>query len=448
MYMHYKFGDSRARGDCAAKDRRTRRQAAGARQEPECAISAVMDRDACLARDAADPLAGFRTRFLLPPGLIYLDGNSLGALPRGVAERIAETVATEWGQGLIRSWNAAHWIDLPARVAAKLAPLIGARPAEVAVADSTSVNLYKLIVAALRLRPEREVVLTETDNFPTDLYIAEGATRSLGRRLQLVPRERMVDAIDGDTALVMLTHVDFKTGALHDMAGLTGAAHARGALALWDLSHSAGALPVALGAADADFAVGCGYKYLNGGPGAPAFAFVAERHHDGLDQPLSGWMGHARPFDFGPRYAPAAGVARLLCGTPPVLSLVALDQALDLWSEVDMGAIRTKSLALGELMIDLVETRCAGHGLELASPRGAGRGSQVSFRHAEGYAVMQALIARGVIGDFRAPDLLRFGFAPLYVRHVDVWDAVEQLRQVLAGREWNRPQYRQRAAVT
>jgi kynureninase len=411
----------------------------------------MIDREGLAARDRADPLAAWRDAFVLPEGVIYLDGNSLGALPKAVQARVAEVVRGEWGDSLIRGWMAHGWIDLPRRTGDRIARLIGARPGEVMVADSTSINLFKLVVAALRLRPGRPVVLSEAENFPTDLYIAQGAAEALGegRRLELVPRPRLVDSIGSETALVMLTHVDFKSGALHDMAGITRAAQAKGALVLWDLSHSVGALPVDLNGANADLAVGCGYKYLNGGPGAPAFGFVATRHQAAIDQPLTGWLGHAQPFDFSTRFEPAEGIARLLCGTPPVLSLAALDCALELWDRIDMTALRAKSMAMTTLFAELVEARCAGHGLALASPRDAAmRGSQVSFRHAEGYAIVQALIARGVIGDFRAPDLLRFGFAPLYLRFVDVWDAVEHLVQVLKTREWDRPAHRQRAAVT
>jgi kynureninase len=411
----------------------------------------MVDREGLAARDRADPLAAWRDAFALPPDVIYLDGNSLGPLPKAAEARIAAVVREEWGASLIRGWTAHGWIDLPRRAGDRIAKLIGARPGEVMVADSTSINLFKLIVAALRLRPGKPVVLSEAENFPTDLYIAEGATAALGegRRLVLAPRARLIEAIDDETALVMLTHVDFKSGALHDMPAITRAAQAKGALMLWDLSHSVGALPVDLNAANADLAVGCGYKYLNGGPGAPAFGFVAARHQAGIDQPLTGWLGHAQPFEFATRYVPADGIARLTCGTPPILSLAALDCALEMWERVDMTALRAKSMALTTLFAELAEARCAGHGLTLASPRDAStRGSQISFRHAEGYAVMQALIARGVIGDFRAPDLMRFGFAPLYLRFVDVWDAVEHMVQVLGQREWDRPAHRQRAAVT
>lgn len=405
-----------------------------------------------LARlDADDPLAGCRAGFALPDGIVYLDGNSLGALPRATPPRLAQVVAQEWGDGLIRSWNRAGWIELGARVAAKIAPLIGAAAGEVAVADSTSVNLYKLLAAALGLRPARHSILTEDGNFPTDIYIAEGLIGQLGPdyRLRRVPAAQIAAAVDADTAVVMLTHVNYLTGALHDMAALTRAVQARGALMLWDLSHSAGALPVDLAAAEADLAVGCGYKYLNGGPGAPAWLYVAERHHAGFRQPLSGWLGHAEPFAFEGDYRPAPGITRAVCGTPPILSLAALECGVDGFAGVDMAALRAKSMRMGDLFIALVEGHCAGQGLTLASPReGARRGSQVSFRHRQGYAVMQALIARGVIGDFRSPDIMRFGFAPLYLRYVDLWDAAEALREVLVSRAYDRLEHRQRAAVT
>lgn len=407
-------------------------------------------REACIYSDTTDPLAPCRDRFDLPDGILYLDGNSLGVLPKAVPERIGRVIAEEWGRGLIRSWNTADWINLPARVGAKIARLIGARADEVVAADSTSVNLFKLLTAALRLRPGRKVILSETGNFPTDLYVAQGAAGLFdGVELRHVDGDAIVDAIDENVAVVSLTHVDFRSGRLHDMAAVTAAAHEAGALILWDLAHSAGALPVDLNGCGADLAVGCGYKYLNGGPGAPAFLYVAEALQDAVDQPLSGWMGHADPFAFVPDYAPAGGIRRTLCGTPPVLAMAALDTALDVWDGVDLAALRAKSMALGDLFIALVEERCAGHDLTLASPRRAEeRGSQVSFRHPEGYAVMQALIARGVIGDFRSPDLLRFGFTPLYLRYADVWDAVDILADILATAAWDRDDFKHRAAVT
>lgn len=402
------------------------------------------------ANDAADPFMPFRERFVLPDGVIYLDGNSLGALPKTAAERVAATVASEWGDGLIRSWNAAGWIDAPTRVGAKLAPLIGAKPTEVIAADSTSVNLYKLLVAALHARPGRRVILTEPGNFPTDLYLAQGIAATFpGVEVRTVDRDGIVAAIDADTAVIMLTHVHYKTAAKFDMAAMTAAAQAAGALMLWDLSHSAGAVAIDLNGCNADLAVGCGYKYLNGGPGAPAFLFVAERHQPVLRSPLTGWMGHAAPFEFGDDYAPGAGIRRFLCGTPPILGMAALEAALDVFAAADLPALFAKGQALCDLFIALVEERCAGLGLTLATPRDPNaRGSHVSLAHADAWPVMAALIDRGVIGDFRAPDLLRFGFTPLYLGFADVCHAVETLRDVLTTRAWDEERYRVKAAVT
>ena len=414
-------------------------------------MAAMTTRESLAAVDAADPLARHRDAFVLPAGVIYLDGNSLGPLPRATPGRLAEVVEREWGEGLIRSWNAAGWIDGPRRVGAKIATLVGAEADEVMVTDSTSVNLFKLLAAALRLNPGRSVILSEPENFPTDLYVAQGLVELLGgrARLRLEPPERLAAGLTADTAVVLLTHVSYRSGAVHDMAALTAAAHDAGALVLWDLSHSVGALPVDLGKAGADLAVGCGYKYLNGGPGAPAFLYVAERHHAGFHQPITGWLGHAEPFAFESGYRPAPGLARALAGTPPILSLAALDVGVDTVLAADPAALRAKSIALGDLFIELVEARAAGHGLALLSPREAARrGSQVSFRHPHAYPLMQALIARGVIGDFRAPDILRFGLAPLYLRRVDVWDAVETLVEVLEKRAWDRPEFMTRATVT
>jgi kynureninase len=407
-------------------------------------------REDCLARDAADPLGAARRRFVLPEGVIYLDGNSLGPLPAATGPRLAAVIAEEWGEGLIRSWNAAGWIDAPHRVGDKIARLIGARPGTVVAVDSTSVNLFKVLAAACALRPGRSTVLSEPGNFPTDLYIAEGLTRLAGgKRLKLVDWDEVVAAIDADTAVVMLTHVDYRSGRGFDMGAVTRAAHDAGALVVWDLAHSAGAMRLDLAGCDADFAVGCGYKYLNGGPGAPAFLYVAPRWQEAFSQPLSGWLGHAAPFAFEPGYRPAPGVGRYVCGTPPILSLAALEVGVDTALTFDLAAVRAKSQALVDLFVDLVETRCAGHGLRLATPRQAERrGSQVCFAHPDGYPMVQALVARGVIGDFRAPDILRFGFAPLYVRFVDVWDAVEALRDVLASGAWRGEAFATRAAVT
>jgi kynureninase len=410
----------------------------------------ALTREAALAMDAADELAFLRESFVLPAGVVYLDGNSLGALPRATAARLLEVVEREWGERLIRSWNESGWIELSARVAGRIAGLVGAAPAEIAVADSTSVNLFKLLAGALRLRPGRRVVLSEAENFPTDLYVAEGLASLVdGLELRLVPRAGLAAALDERVAVLMLTQVDFRSGEIHDLAAWAGAAHAKGALALFDLSHSAGAMPVDLDATGADLAVGCGYKYLNGGPGAPAYAFVARSHQDAFVTPLAGWMGHAEPFAFDAGYRPAPGVARLACGTPPILSLAALECGVETIERGGVARLRRKSMALTELFVRLVEQQCAGLSLSLASPPEAeGRGSQVSLRHPEGYAIVQALIARGVIGDFRAPDLLRFGFAPAYLRFVDAWDAVAALRAVMAEREWDRPQHRARSKVT
>ena len=411
----------------------------------------VVRRDAAVSDplDEGDPLRAFRARFVVPDGLVYLDGNSLGCLPRATAARVAEVVEREWGDGLIRSWNDAGWIDLPRRVGDKIARLIGARAGEVIVADSTSVNLFKLLIGALALNPGRRVILTEADNFPTDLYVAEGVASLLGIELRRVAADDVLDAIDERVAVVSLTHVSYRTGRMYDLARVTARAREAGALMLWDLAHSAGAMPIALNAAGVDLAVGCGYKYLNGGPGAPAFLFIAERHQAAFRSPLSGWLGHAEPFAFAPSYRAAEGIARGLVGTPPILSLAALEVGVDLALEADLTEVRRKSVALAELFMTLVEKECAGFDLRPASPRDAAeRGSQVCFAHPEGYAIMQALIARGVIGDFRAPDIIRFGFAPLYVRYADVRAAVEHLREILATRAWDRAEYRRRATVT
>ncbi len=422
--------------------------------------------DHCRALDAQDPLRELRRQFTLPDGVIYLDGNSLGVLPRTAAHRVAQAVTQEWGQGLIRSWNSAGWFDLPKRLGDKIATLIGAGPGEVVATDSTSINLYKVLCAALNMAaedaPERRVLVSERSNFPTDLYIAEGLCKSRGLTLKLVEPDGIAAALTPDVAVLMLTHVNYRTGAMHDMPAVTAAAHAAGAVMVWDLAHSAGAVPVDLTGAQADFAVGCGYKYLNGGPGAPAFVWVNPRHADRGWQPLSGWFGHAAPFAFTPDYQPAPGITRYLCGTQPILSLTALDCGLDTMLAAQphggMAALRTKSLALTDLFITLVEERCANHGLGLATPRAhAQRGSQVCLTRATGaYAIVQALIARGVIGDFRAGDgaegnqldILRFGFTPLYIGFEDVWHAVEHLRQVLEAAEWQQAQFNQKNAVT
>jgi len=409
-----------------------------------------MDRAACLAFDAADSLNSFRDHFVLPEGVIYLDGNSLGALPKATAARIADVVTREWGQDLITSWNKNDWIGLGRRIGDKIARLIGAAPGEVMVADSTSINVFKLLSSALDLNPARSVILSDEGNFPTDLYMAQGLAdlRRDGRSLRVVPEADLAAAIGSDVAVVMATEVNYRTGRRHDLADLTRRAHEAGALVLWDLAHSAGAFPVDLNGISADFAVGCGYKYLNGGPGAPAFLFVAQRHQEKVRPPLSGWLGHDAPFAFDLTYRPAEGVQRNVCGTPPVLSLSALEVGVDLALSVDLRVVREKSLALCDLFTGLVEARCPGQ-FRLVSPRsGEGRGSQVCFAHDHGYAIVQALVAAGVIPDFRAPDILRFGFAPLYVGFADVWDAVERLAAIMAEERWRDSAFAQRAAVT
>ncbi len=420
----------------------------------------------CQQRDTADPLRGLRDLFSLPSGVIYLDGNSLGAMPKSAAARAAEVVTTEWGRDLIKSWNAAGWFHLPQRLGNLIAPLIGAGPDQVVATDTTSINLYKVLSAALSIAkqdaPQRRVILSERSNFPTDLYIAEGLCKAQGFTLKLVEPDEISAALNSELAVLMLTHVNYRTGAMHDMVAVTAAAHAAGALVVWDLAHSAGAVPVDLLGAGADFAVGCGYKYLNGGPGAPAFLWVNPQHAERFWQPLSGWWGHAAPFAFTPDYQPAAGITRYLCGTQPMVSLALLECGLDGFKAAEalggMAALRAKSLALTDLFIALVEQRCQGYGLGLATPRAhSQRGSQVCLtrEHGQGaFAIVQALIARGVIGDFRAgdgaayKDILRFGLTPLYLGFEDVWNAVEQLRQVLESGEWQQPQFNQQHAVT
>lgn len=399
--------------------------------------------------DENDPLAAKKTAFSLPEGVIYLDGNSLGVLPAHVPDRMQQVIKKEWGESLIRGWNEYDWIDLPQRVGDKIARLIGAAPGTVVAADSTSINVFKVLAAALALRPERKVILSDNGNFPTDLYVASGLKDLLdqGHELRIVAPDEVEAAIGDDLAVLMLTEVDYKTGRKHDMKALTAKAHAVGALAIWDLAHSAGALPVDLAGAKADFAVGCGYKYLNGGPGAPAFLYVAPEHQDNVRPPLTGWMGHEAPFAFDLDYRPDTGIGRMRVGTPPVLSLSALDAALDVFDGVDMTVLRRKSVSLCELFLSEVEARCPE--LVLASPRDPeGRGSQISFRFDNGYALMQALIAHGVIGDFRAPDTVRFGFTPLYLSHADVVRAVDILETILTGRLWDRDEFKTKQKVT
>lgn len=432
----------------------------------------MIDLAHCQRLDAADPLAPLRAHFELPPGTLYLDGNSLGALPRAVPERVAEVVRAEWGRDLIQSWNKAGWFALPRRVGDRIARLVGAGPGEVVAADTTSVNLFKALSAALSIQkllaqsgkaPRTEIV-SERSNFPTDLYIAEALCRQQGLTLRLVDApEHIPAALNERTAVLMLTHVNYRTGALHDMAALTRAAHAAGALAVWDLCHSVGAVPVDLPGSDADFAVGCSYKYLNGGPGAPAFVWVHPRHVDAAWQPLAGWWGHGRPFDFVPGYEPAQGITRYQCGTQPIIALAALDAALDVFAAAEplggMAALRAKSLALTDLFIAAVEQLCPGQ-FSLVTPREhARRGSQVCLTPTDqlppgsAYAIVQALIARGVVGDFRAgdarqPDILRFGFTPLYLSHENVLQAAQHLREVLSKQEYAEARFNQRHAVT
>jgi kynureninase len=407
-------------------------------------------REDCLGLDAGDPLAQTRERFSLPEHVIYLDGNSLGALPKTALPRVADVIAREWGRDLVGSWTRQDWIGLPARLGARIAPLIGAAADEVIVADSTSVNLFKLVAAALRLKRPRAVILSEEENFPTDLYILQGLRDLMGSsvELKLVPRERLLDSIDGSVAVVTLTHVHYKTGEVHDMAAINARAHDAGALALWDLSHSAGAMEVSLGRDGADLAIGCGYKYLNGGPGAPAFLYAARHLQSDLHQPLSGWMGHAAPFDFAPLYAPAEGMVRHLCGTPVVLGMAALEEGLKTFADVDMRAVERKGQTLGDLFLQLTQQRVGDEFVIGCPAPGARRGSQVALRHPDGYAIMQALIEAGVIGDFRAPDVMRFGLPPLYTRYVDMWDAVERLVAVMQQETWRADRFRIRAAVT
>jgi kynureninase len=393
--------------------------------------------------------AASRALFHLPPGVIYLDGNSLGPLPIAAEARAAEVLRAEWGDRLIRAWNDADWTTLPARVGDRIARLIGAPAGTVTTGDTLSIKVFQALAAAVALRPDRRVILSDTGNFPTDLYIADALARALGRGLEVkvVAPEAVADAIDHDVAVVMLTQVDYRTGRLHDMAALTARAHAAGAVTIWDLAHSAGALPIDLSAANADFAVGCTYKYLNGGPGAPAFIHVAPRHADVAEPILAGWFGHDAPFAFERDYRPAPGVERMRVGTPPIVALSILDAALDAWNDVDMADLRAASIRLSERFIREVEAHCPQ--VALASPRDPlARGSQVSVTHPHAYAVMQALIARGVIGDVRAPDVLRFGFTPLYLGEDEVVAAVAILADILATDGWDRPEYHARAKVT
>jgi kynureninase len=405
-------------------------------------------RSDCEDMDARDPLAPLRARFELPTGEIYLDGNSLGALGVNVAPRMARLISEEWGRGLIRSWNAAGWYEASRRIGAVIARLIGANQDEVIVADSTSVNLFKVVVAALKLNSGRKKVMVAADDFPTDRYISGGVASLMGANFSTFDPDD-TDTIDGDTSAVVLTEVDYRTGRLHDIGAIARAAHNAGALSVFDLSHSAGVMPVALNAAGADFAVGCTYKYLNGGPGAPSYLFAASRHHAAMENVIAGWFGHADPFLFAEGFEPASGIVRMLSGTPPILSLLALEEALRVFDGVDLAAVRAKSMALTDLFIALSDRALTEFGFTLASPRdGAARGSQVSLVHEHGYAVMQAMIARGITGDFRAPNIVRLGFMPLYTRFVDVFDTATAMREIMQTRAWDKAEFRTRNAVT
>tara|TARA_R110002110_G_scaffold91264_2_gene237514 strand:- start:136690 stop:137964 length:1275 start_codon:yes stop_codon:yes gene_type:complete len=417
---------------------------------PEVTMKQISRAD-CEALDHQDPLAGYRAQFDIPEGMIYLDGNSLGVRPRAASARAMEVVEQEWGRGLIKSWNEAGWWDLPVRLGDKIARLIGADSGEVVVTDSTGINVYKVLAAAMTLVPERRVILMEGSNFPTDNYMGQGLIAQLGDEYELrfAEEHELEEAIDEDVAVVCLTDVHYKSGRLLDMATLTGKIHAVGAIAIWDLCHSAGAVEVDLNACNADFAVGCTYKYLNGGPGSPGFIFAAKRHHGIARQPLTGWWGHAAPFSFERDYRPSPGIRQMLSGTQPIISLAVMEVGVDMFLQVDMSAVRSKSQALTSLFIDLVDQRCSDFDFGLVSPRDAERrGSQVSLNHEQGYPIVQALIARDVIGDFRAPANMRFGFTPLYTSFCDVWDAVEQLVQIMQSKEWQREEFNRRGAVT
>ncbi|EKU48336.1 MULTISPECIES: kynureninase [Brevibacterium] len=419
----------------------------------------VLDRAACQRRDADDPLRGFRDDFIIPTDTIYLDGNSLGARPKGAAERAAAVIEDEWGEGLIRSWNTAGWFELPAALGEKVSGLVGGGDGSTVVTDTTSINLFKAASAALRIqaedRPERRVILTQRENFPSDIYMLQGLAEQLddGYEVRLVDDAEVTagfpTTMTDEVALVVLTHVNYRTGRLFDMRSTTEAIHAGGALAIWDLCHSAGALPIDLAGGGADMAVGCTYKFLNGGPGSPAFIWVAEEHRNRFAQPLSGWWSHAKPFEMSPGYAPAEGIRRFLTGTQGIVSMSVAEVGLDVAARADMGAVRAKSLELSDLFIELVETRLSHHPVEIVTPREhEHRGSQVSIAHEEGFAIMSALIARGIIGDYREPSILRFGLTPLYLGFADVWDTVEALRDILDNRLWDTPEFKVRGAVT
>lgn len=414
-------------------------------------MSPQLSRAAAQAMDAADPLAAFVAEFALPEGVVYLNGNSLGPAPKAALERVAQSAREEWANGLITSWNTAGWFALPYRLGDRLAGLIGAAPGEVVVTDGTGINLFRVVSAALALRPDRRVIVMEGSNFPTNNYIVQGLIQSLGKghQIRFAEKDALDAAIDDDVAAVVLTQAHYKTAQVLDMAGVTARAHAHGALAIWDLCHSAGALPVDLNGCKADFAVGCTYKYLNGGPGSPAFLFVASRHQGAAVQPLTGWWGHGAPFAFDRDYRPAEGIGRMLTGTQPILSMVATEAGIDMIERAGTEAIRAKSLDLGKLFQDLMAARLPDAGFVLGSPANpADRGGHIAYDHASGYPIMKALIARGVIGDFRAPATMRFGFAPLHLRFVDVWDAVDRLAEIIENDIWREPAYAAVDAVT
>jgi kynureninase len=401
--------------------------------------------------DDNDPLAAFRDEFFLPDGVIYLNGNSLGAMPLAATERAKRVVEHEWAEGLIGSMNTAGWYELPSTLGRKIAPIVGAKPNEVVLTDSTGINLYKVLAAALKMQPDRRVVVMEGSNFPTNNYMVQGLLEELGRghTIRFAEADDMMDAIDEDVAAICITHVHYKTGHILDMAAITERAHAVGAAAVWDLCHSAGAMPVDLNGCNADFAVACTYKYINGGPGAPALLFAAERHHGKYTQPLTGWYGHKAPFDFERDYEPIDDVRQMLSGTQPTVSLSIAEIGIDIMLRADMNQIREKSMRMTDLFIELVESRCGDFDFELVSPRDANRrGSQVSFHKDGGYPIIRAMHDRGVVCDYRAPGNMRFGFAPLYLRYADVWDAVDRLHDILTNETWKEPQYQVRSAVT
>ena len=413
--------------------------------------SSATTRAACEAFDRADPIRAYRDRFRLPEGVIYLDGNSLGALPKATADRVKKVLDVEWGEHLVDGWLKDNWMGLSEVLGDKIAKLIGADAGEVIVVDTTSINVHKVIAAAMLMRPDRRTLLTDKGNFPTDVYMAQGLVEFLGRqhRIKMVEEDQVAESIDEDTAAVFCTQINYKTGRLHDMARITKAAHAKGALAIWDLAHTAGCVPIELNKIEADFAVGCGYKYLNGGPGAPAFVFAPKRHHDKVRQPLTGWLGHANPFEFGLDYKPAQGIRQFRASSPPILGIVAMEAGIDDMIEFGIGNVRAKSLALTSLFMKLVEERLIKHGFTIATPKETERrGSQVALNHKDGWPIMQALKARKVIGDFREPNIVRFGFAAPYVRFADVWDAVENLVQVMEKEEWKKPEFQNKKWVT